>query len=420
MDRHMIFPNTTTIAMYNAYSQTIELSDIKRIRLNAIISNPMNIENIDDYSTLMHEVNNYFDNISTLRGLRLLASLYNAYNAIYKETQEEKNMWRIIYFNNSIRGMKFENYYKMVEKYACDSDYRNWSFSQSIGFRYNYEGHLDFSKPIIFNRYDYKDNFVARIPISIESLWENSSIAVELSLKLKVIASLSDQYEKVIEINSLNKRTLEWIYNTDMLVYSNIAHSVANSLVTDGDIYNTFMYTKKLASLSLNMPDKYFKSIKIPNFIKERLTSEDINSFIENKDISFLFICLLYNIKESGLVKSIDNIIDNDSILRCSYLPSEEMLISEIKEEMKNLSEEIIDGYYKEDFLTLWEKGILFFDKRGIFNDFDYSTLTVQEIGDLPIMCRDEIFVDSKILNWCDEVKLLELRMKEFIEACGY
>ena len=61
-------------------------------------------------------------------------------------------------------------------------------------------------------------------------------------------------------------------------------------------------------------------------------------------------------------------------------------------------------------------------DNDGVIDryDTDERDSKVQEIGDLPIICSDEIFDDSKIVNWYDEVKSLELRMKEFIEACGY
>lgn len=420
MNRHMIFPNTKTIAMYNSLSQTIELSDIKRSRLDSIMLNPICIENIEDYCTLVHEANHYYDNISTLRGLRMLLSLYNAYNAIYKETQEEKNMWRIVDFNNSIKSMKFENYYKMVEKHVDDSDYRNWSFSQSIGFRYNYKGHLDYNKPIIFNRFKYKEKFIARIPISIESMWENSSIAIELELKSKVIESLPNQFEKVIEFKDLSQKTVEWIYNTHMLIYSNVSHLVGRFLVVNGDIYKSFMYSKKLASLSLNLPDKYFRKIKIPESIRNLVSSEHIDTFIENRDISFMFICLLYNIQELKLVDYQDDIIGNDLILKCSGLPREEEIFNEIKQEIKKIKEEITDGYYKERFLSLCIKGDEVLDKRGLFNNYDYSTLDIRNINDLPIICSDEVCDDSEIMKWYEEVEALEIRIKEFIEACGY
>lgn len=422
MKKYSIFPNLSTIASYNTMSQTIELSDINRSDLEQFISNPITLDTVEKFCTLSHEINHYFDNISTLRGVNMLASLFNAYNSIHRDTQTEDNMWRVVNYNRHIRGMKFEDYYKVVEKEVIDPDYRSWSFMQTIGSRYNYEGIPNVNKPIIFNRFYYKNEYVARMPISIESLWESNSIAIELELKSKLINILIDPVEKLIEENRFIKDVKEWVYDTEMLIYSNIAHLVAKDLIITGNIMETFIFTKKLSSLCLNLPDKYYSKIRIPNFIKMNIHHKHIEAFINNRDIAFMYMCLLHNIKETIFLEEMSGTSEiDDLILYSSSLPDAVTIQNEVRREIENIGNKVVDGYYKKNFEEVLERGTNIFSQRGLFNKFDYSKLNIDDIQDLPIICADEVCNDdTPIIKWHSEVSVLEKRIMEFVNACGY
>lgn len=133
----------------------IHLNSISIQRFENIILDPFNKDNYSDFCIIMHEVNHYFDNIATLKGQRLLFDLCNACNALYRPSQSSENMWKVIKFYKHLFSYSFNEYYNMIDKKAFDIDHRKWSFSSSIGKRFNSDGIIDSTKPIMFTRFKY-------------------------------------------------------------------------------------------------------------------------------------------------------------------------------------------------------------------------------------------------------------------------
>jgi hypothetical protein len=78
----------------------------------------------------------------------------------------------------------------------------------------------------------------ARVPFSIESLWETNAMWAEVNYHFELARQLEEE-EMVVEANVMQKKYEEYLYNPKLFVYSVAAH-LTSSFANIGDIYNAF------------------------------------------------------------------------------------------------------------------------------------------------------------------------------------
>ncbi|MCW1940895.1 hypothetical protein OMD49_21470 [Bacillus anthracis] len=263
-DRLFLFPNVMTQGYYDPMSQSIVYCSINRKDFNNILKDPLDLSRIDKARLLVHEITHFMDHLSTLHGQELLESICNSFNAIEHGT--EKDYHHMIKMNKQVRSLKFESFYKQLsDLHAIGGNEKDWEFRSSIGCRYNLNGEIDKTKPIIFSQFFYRKEFIGRIPLSIESLWETSAMATEVTLHSEAMLKLNDDDERIVASHEFIKHSYNWLYNSQLLTYSTAAH-LTSGLLDISDIYTGLRLSKLLALISLNFPKEYVPVLKHGNY----------------------------------------------------------------------------------------------------------------------------------------------------------
>jgi hypothetical protein len=422
MQRTHVFPNTRTEAQYDGFTQSIELLYMKRRDLKKVMENPLALENIKHFRTIIHEICHFYDNISTLRGIEFLTSIYDAYNSLTLPTNREREMPRVINSYNLYRRMRTEDYYKTIDREVYSSkleDIKRWSFSQTVGLKFNNNGKIDANRPILFNRFTYDGQSVARIPFSIESLWEINAVACEIEYNYKSIHNSNvEETEKRIYLDLLQKDSIKWIYNTDLLIYSAPVHIVSNK-THFGELYGSYKLASIISNISLNLPSKYYSLIKKPKVLQDRIEKIRFNGFIRQKEPAFIYLCILHNVIEAIYAGSINHWKVED-ILKASQLPEKKIIEDEIVKEVEKLKRDKITGVFDQEYMDIINLGIELFLKRGLGGDHNFEKLTYVDIEKLPIICEDEVFEETKLIQRVEALSKMKDRIFEFARACGY
>ncbi len=420
-DKLFLFPNVTTEAYYDPISQSIVYCSINRKDFNNILQNPYDLSRIDKTRVLVHEITHYIDHLSTLHGQKLLESTCNSFNAIMHGT--EKDYHHMIKMNKQIRSLKFEDFYKQLSGLqARGGNEKDWEFRTSIGCRYNINGETDKTKPIIFSQFFYRKQFIGRIPLSVESLWETSAMATEVTMHSQAMLKLGDNDERMVASHEFISSSYNWLYNSDLLTYSTAAHLVSG-LLNISDIYTGLRLSKLLALISLNFPKEYVPMLKYGNYFN--LEKDTKKALINTNDPSYIFYRLVRNIQLSNEdVISKDGEFDIEKILQINGLPSQKQFEERVVNSMKAISDNHIDGQFSKHMKACLELGTYTFEEFGL-NIYSLSPLHLIELAKsdkLPLIFEeDDTFDETKFQpKRYDYLGDIESRIKEFIKACGY
>lgn len=416
------FPNLSVQGYYDPLSQSIVFCELKRQDLMEVIRDPFNLDRIHKTKLIIHEVCHYLDHITTLKGQQLLASICDAFNALKNEDAHENELWRLVRLNKLVNSLKFEKYYKNLnEKTFQGGNIKDWTLKSTIGCRYDLDGKIDISKPIIFNTFSYRGEFVGRIPFSIEALWEASSMAVEALAQIKAIQNLNNSDQQIVAANLFIKESLDWIYNSELLTYSSAAHLVGISLNID-DIAVAFRIAKTLATISLNLPDEYIQQLKAPEYLE--LTEERKTAFLNSNDPSCLFYRLVRNLQESRENIMDENLVNIEKILQINNLPEQQILEKAIENAMRKIGEDMLEGAHSYDFVKLHVWGTALFQEIGLdgANEDPQYLINLAQLPSMPIIFEEEDFDNENniLVNRYNHVSIMDDKIKEFIKACGY
>jgi len=453
--------NAGNQASYYSASQIIELSEISREKLICLLEKPD--DDIDAYKTVCHEIRHLFDNVGTYMGFKFLTEIYDAYNTFEKKAKLEGDYSKIYRLHNRFRN-KENLFCKEVinEKY----DYKSkelWYFKPMLIFQDSYENNMGIKNMAIYNQFYYNNEIVAKIPFSMESFWETNAFVDECLYHYKYILRVkeNDKIDAMIELKDLNKLIDEWMYDTDKLIYTSLLHLVVRTFNFDNRI-TAFYLTRILSTIALNIPEKYYSQIKKPINIFDRFEEELINRYVEQFDPGFVFICLIFNLRDVK-VEFKDTDIDIDNILSCSNLPTQEDLEKEIIELYKNLSVNKEPGIFDKRYNDYFNFGIRTFYAGGLtgeynYCDFKYSTTFTSDrlceegfyvecternmqlcrygiprvcierhieaidegpqttIESLPIICSDEFELEDSIIKWWNLIYDINKELCDFIE----
>ncbi len=414
-----VFPSTNELASYSYLSQTIVLNEIARNSLNECVKNPFDHNNIGNFKTISHEITHYLDNITTLVGKKILKDAINALNIISQERLDVGEFWRFITLRNTIRRTTYDNYYKKLNlSVQTTSRPEDWSYRNTIGCRFDVDGRIDEGKPIIFCNFNCNEVNVARVPFSIEALFEINAMANEVYLHNRYLYSHDLDFQTIEKITFLNS-TYDWIYNKELLTYSVAAHIVA-PIVDSRELVEIFLLAKLISTLSLNLPSALYKQIRWPEYFRET-SIERIRGFIDSNDPNFAFVCLVQNYIESEMVYTDFNYTTLiDEILTASKLPHLNMIRFLVKAEMSDIRTEVTDGYYSDIYNNHTELADRILERRDIYGFFDENFFSDFNIDSFLTICEDEVMDQEFPINHHERVSVYEEHIFDFISACGY
>lgn len=430
-NRLFLFPNVTTQGVYNSISQSILYYSINRKDLSNILQNPLDLGSIHKTRLLVHEITHFIDHLSTLHGQNSLELICNALTAM--EYGEEVDYHHIMKMSNELKTYSYEKYYKQLSGIsAVGGKEKDWEFRSSIGCRFNINGEVDRTKPIIFSQFFYQKDFIGRIPLSIESLWETSAMATEVKIHLEALLALKDNDSQLVEKHNFERESFTWLYNSKLLTYSTAAHYVSG-LLNISDIYTGLCLSKLLALISLNFPKEYVPLLKHGNYLN--LPRESKKALLTTNDPSYIFYRLVRNIQFSNENVILENgEFDVEKILKINGLPSQQDFEQRVINSMESInkkitknpiSKEITENPILDDIKQWLDFGIKYFKGFGL-NAYKLTPLNLIELAKsnkLPLLFDEDDYDDTEKNPLVDKelyIFSLENRIQDFISACGY
>lgn len=375
----------STVASYNIISQTMNFNDLTKKHLDVLLKE--NEEHSYDYFTInsgkliIHEVTHYFDHHATLSGQHLLLKVFNALNEYEHFTEnyvenKKQSVPYIIDFLSTFEKWKRTPYGSIYKTKDYTTYHQDWNFEFGT---FNAREVLDHSatEKILTVTFKNLGTDFAKVPFTVESLWETSAMWSEISYHYHRIRLL-DEEQRVVEISNIQTHYKAYLYNPNLFVYSIAAH-LTSSFCNLGDIFHAFKLSKAISSISLNLPLKFYKKIKNTKGTLFKGIVNDLLNNNKNLTPTTVFLALLENLVESNIdiFKLVNKeVLDVNAILTASGLPNRKHIEREILKEMNNLS---LDIFGSDSYLYHRHKkqGIDLFKLTGIEGTLKFPSLVL-------------------------------------------
>lgn len=388
----------------------------------------------DRFSVFIHEMQHYFDHVSTLWGALRLCNLYQAFDAVLKFNEYEFYKLRELELN--VKRDIFLDYY--TENYAkISGDFNDrWGFEITSGSRFSPDGKVNEDLPILFVVfYSSKKEKISRVPLSVVSLLETSAIFSEFDFLMSEAMKLSSPF-KENQVKAIFKKFESLLYNPDLTLYSVAVHLVSVNLQISNPI-DAYKSSSLLAKIALNIPSKLFQTIKIHSqFEISEVWQHKAKKMLENQERGFVFYLLIKNYVELFGVDPNNLTVEN--ILKASNLPTEQEVEELVLSEIAELDSKITLG---KNSLTKAFSNKVFLGNRfrqltGIGQQKPMRGLTEFE-GDIPYLLfpgtyfeYEELKIDAiveklfmqqelNIDEWFRFYTMCERRIDDFNTICG-
>ncbi|RXZ84164.1 hypothetical protein EBB07_03525 [Paenibacillaceae bacterium] len=362
------FPNTKKIASYSLISQTMNFDNLTETNLSELMdelqARKFTLENMRSARLIVHEAAHYFDNLATLSGQKILAKVYDALET--SRTMDTSNKHVVNEFFNLMRNWRHDAFTPSLVKGIIDPDYNNWSFRVNTSFGTDINGDVDVSNPLIFLTFSWHGTFVGNIPVSIEALWEANAMWAEITYNVMTATLLQNHDVGDVELERLSREYRQYIYNSDLLVYSVGTHLVSSLLKTK-ELFYSFRLSKFLSSISLNLPFSLYGQLKRP-----RTILSSILDLCGDMNPPVVFCVLIQNLIESRIdINSLlftkpDGLIDVDKILSINGLPAKQSLNRRISEEINKINTKFIDSPLYNTYQGHKRNGQILFNVHGV------------------------------------------------------
>ncbi|MEK4487956.1 hypothetical protein MHH81_20830 [Psychrobacillus sp. FSL H8-0484] len=325
---------------------------------------------INSGKLIVHEVTHYFDHHATLSGQHLLVKVFNAlneyehFNNNYVQNKKPSVPY-ILEFLTMFEKWKRTPYRSIYKTKDYTRHYQDWKFNfETFNAKELFE-HSSTEKILTVTFKNLGTDY-AKVPFTIESLWETSAMWSEIEYHLDRVR-LIDEEQGLVELSNIQAHYEAYLYNPNLFVYSIAAH-LTSSFCNLGSILHAFKLSKAISSISLNLPLKFYKKIKrTKGTLFKGIVNDLLNS---NKELTptTVFLALLENLVESDIdiFKLIDKkVLDVNVILTASGLPNRKAIEAEILKEMNSLS---LNIYGSDSKLYYFHKkqGIDLFRLSGI------------------------------------------------------
>lgn len=337
--------------------------------LKEINSHSYDYITINSGKLIVHEVTHFFDHHATLSGQHLLLKVFNALNEYehFNKNDECKRKYfpYIMDFLTSFAKWKQSQHSSVYNTKAYTKHYQDWKFAfETVHAREVFDHSA--TEKILIVTFENLGTAFAKVPFTVESLWETSAMWSEIEYHYDRVRLL-DEEQGIVEISNIDAHYKAYLYNPDLFVYSIAAH-LTSSFCNLGDIFHAFKLSKAISSISLNLPLKYYKKIKKTKGTLFKGIVNDLLNSNKNLTPTTVFLALLENLVESNIdiLKLVDKeILDVNAILTASDLPNRKSIEGEILKEMNNLSLDIFgsDSYL---YKRLKKQGVNLFKFTGI------------------------------------------------------
>jgi hypothetical protein len=359
-----IFPSQT-VAYYSPIGHYIQLNLITESRMRSMRADPENPTFTNDYAILNHEMQHWLDHHSTLWGLKNNIKIYKAFNA--KCNMKETNFFHIHEAMREFKRNSLIDYYSETYNKIDGSKKEPWRWSLSSGLRFSYEGKFDEERPILFVKFhSAQDKPVCRTPVSLCSLLETKAIDSEYDIRFSRILKL-DSANGMIESKLMEDRLFSELYDSELVLYSVAVHLAAN-ILNISDFVQAIKIASKVATIALNLTEKFFKEIKIPSGLEA--FNQRPKKMLEQSDPGFAYYCLLKNYSDTYKASCVFEI---NELLTESGLPN----VTKIKAQMVEESYRMIPKADNGPFINYM------IEKIGVFQKLNSECPSFPTLSDL-------------------------------------
>lgn len=253
---------------------------------------------------------------------------------------------------------------------------------------------------------DNRNVLIASVPLSYNSLWEVIATATEIYVKNVSAQNIEDETVRQIEHMKYYTDLKKKIYDNKLLIYSAPVQYIG-SLFKEPNIYKAYALASLIASISFNIPDKYYAEVKKPERFKEFIREEDYDIMIEKTDSVLMYLILAFNLMESGFRCISEEISDNvESVLTASNLPHKDILEAEIRTEL--LKERLtITSDNSERYRKLVTLGDAIFKYRGIGSTQSIMIGISDLMKYIPIVSFDDMLNEN--IHYKDHNKIIDI-----------
>lgn len=351
------FPNLKArIASYDPASQFVNFETLTKERFEEVISEPLKIGHEQDFGVITHEFRHAIDHLATLWGQQHLLKLQKALSA--RLSSKAEDFYHVIPYKKEENQLFHLDYYSEVYNKSIYTGLDSrWKYSTSIGLRFDSEGQLDGSKPILFARFSTPaDKLLIRVPITVASLLETNAVYEEHTFILNAYREqYKDDFAFYVKMYS-DDFLKNLLYNQNLAVYNVAVHTTANFLGIK-DTTLAYRISSAIATVALNMPSKLTNKIPIPSeFTGEEL--ERSKALLKNNDRGFIFYALCRNYAK----KYTSGDFNLTSFLKANLLPDELSFKKEISYEFMRIQYEM-------------SKQTRFYPRFYIYNNIGYNML---------------------------------------------
>jgi hypothetical protein len=417
-DHWKAFPNLTTLASYEHFSQTVHLSSVTPEEFRTAFGQRDFMARRKVVPLLYHELTHWVDHITTLWGMEYLVAQFNAINVRRNETEAE--LWRAVELTKMNKRHHYTDYYTLVyEKGYEPHDGQPWRWQLSTGLTFDVNGRPDPTSPIAFTKFqNAAGEDVCRVPFSIASLLEVNAMHEEM----KAFSGLLDELDdtgRIVETGLFTQDTISRLYDPLLAVYTVAAHFFANrARVKDAVI--AYANASRLSGFCLNFPRRLFPRLVVPEAFAD--WGERNAHFKARCDRGYLFMLMLQHAGNTEF-KDLDEWFD--TVLGRAGLPPMDEIRAAAEDEVKDIFFAEIPGWASDRLSQLQSVGRNHQLEYGLRLNAPY-----QGIEKLipPILLSDGTIITGKnALNfgtfnepdrWIDDAWRHSNAIREFVEAC--
>lgn len=412
------FPNLTTLACYEYFSQTIHLSSVTHDEFQAAVGQRDLTTRKKVIPLFRHELTHWVDHITTLWGIEFLVTLFNAINVRRRETESE--LWRVVELARTSKRQHLADYYTHVYESGYKShDGRPWMWQLSAGLTFDVNGQLDPTSPIAFTRFrNSADEDICRVPFSVASLLEVNATHAELDASSRLLSEL-DSTSRDVEARLFSREATKRLYDPLLAVYTVAAHLFANRAKTT-NILTAYASASRVSGFCLNFPRKLFSRLVVPSTFN--VWGEKNEQFKKRCDRGYLFMVL---VEHAGDVDPADLDTWFDTVLERAGLPTLNEIRAVADDEMNEVISAQISGCASDRLSHLLNVGKTHHARHGLRLNAPY--VGTDELVP-PILLSDDTIITGSVSlrsgtfgepeKWIDDAFRHSNMIRGFVEAC--
>jgi hypothetical protein len=288
-----VLPETHTLATLDPHTLHMELPYESRQSLLDSLAHRTDSRAAELYA---HESRHFQDLVGTLWGQDYLDILFAAYDSILTWPDSESKFPALLSLFDTDRSILFPSYYKYVISGAPHGSAADpWSMAFSSGVRIRADGRSDEGQPILFVRFDKRDDHVARQPVTVGSLLEMRALGCEVGAWSLWNGTRPADEQKVNEVLK-GRELLKHFYDPRMTTYS-VASHIAAQFLHNPDVIAMTDAGFKLSELAFNLTGNEFGRLVHPGDLFAALGRNRLRGFKAQRDRGYAYTVLMWYLR---------------------------------------------------------------------------------------------------------------------------